>query len=217
MAPKQAEFFQSIRSHNLELSEERARSAAHFAEILHRENESQNLTRILGAEEFVSGHLVDVLELLKVPQLGKRVLDIGTGSGVPGLLASAISRDSDRVWFLTDSEKGKAEYLERAKGELGVQRASVFHKRAEEIAPITRPDTVIARAVGTVDKIAAWIWECSTWNTLILFKSRGWEAEWAEARTTKYGKKLTVTHIHDYSTSDRCRLIVVLSRKTPAK
>jgi 16S rRNA (guanine527-N7)-methyltransferase len=214
MALEHSDFLKSIEAGGLGLTPEQAHAAAQFAVILHRENENQNLTRILGTEEFVSGHLVDVLELLKLPQLGKRVLDIGTGSGVPGLLASAISKDSDRVWFLTDSEKGKAEYLESAKNELRIQRASVFHKRAEEVAPVTKPDTVIARAVGTVDKIAGWIWECSTWNTLILFKSRGWEAEWSEARRTKFGKKLTVTHVHDYSNENRCRQIIVLNRKT---
>jgi 16S rRNA (guanine527-N7)-methyltransferase len=203
----------SIQAAQLGFSSTQAEKAAQFAEILHRENELQNLTRILGAEEFVEGHLRDSLELLKLSALSNRVLDIGTGSGVPGLLSSALSTESERIWFLTDSEKGKAEYLDRAKNELGLRRVSVFHKRAEEVIDLVRAETITARAVGTVDKIAAWIWNCSTWNTLILFKSRGWEKEWEEARLTKFGKKLTITHTHDYSSGDKTRLLITLKRK----
>ena len=213
MIPSQADFLKSIQSANLELSSSQMEKAAQFAEILHRENELQNLTRILGADEFVDGHLRDSLELLKNPALSDRVIDVGTGSGVPGLLSSALSADSDRIWFLTDSEKGKAEYLDRAKNELGLRRVSVFHKRAEEVIELVRAETVIARAVGTVDKIASWIWNCSTWNTLILFKSRGWEKEWQDTRLTKFGKKLTITQTHDYSSGDKTRLLITLKRK----
>jgi len=213
MIPSQADFTKSIQAAGLGLTPAQVERAALFAEILHRENEFQNLTRILGPEEFVDGHLRDSLELLSLSSLSERVLDIGTGSGVPGLLSSAISSDSDRIWFLTDSEKGKAEYLDRAKSELGLRRVSVFHRRAEEVIDLVRAETVIARAVGTVDKIASWIWNCSTWNTLILFKSRGWEKEWQEARLTKFGKKLTITHTHDYSSADKTRLLITLKRK----
>ncbi|NDG84520.1 MAG: hypothetical protein EBX52_05695 [Proteobacteria bacterium] len=213
MALEVALFRESIQGAQLGLSPAQVERAAQFASILHRENEKQNLTRILGPSEFVDGHLIDVVELLKLEQLGERVLDVGSGSGVPGLLASALSIPAKRFWFLAESEKGKAEYLEAAKIELALDRTAVFHRRAEAVVELVRPDTVIARAVGAVDKIAAWIWNCSTWNTLILFKSRGWEKEWSEARLSKFGKKLTISHVHDYSSPDRSRLLVILKRK----
>jgi len=209
----QEAFLKEIRSSGLELTETQSLIAARFAEILHRENEEQNLTRILGAKEYIQGHLVDVLELLALPTLGNRILDIGTGSGVPGLLASALTEHTEKLWFLTESEGKKAEYLDRAKAELGLRRVSVLGKRVENIIEVVKPDTVMARAVGTVDKIAAWIWNCSTWNNLVLFKSRGWEQEWDEAQKTRFGKKLTVIHTHDYSTEDRVRTLITLKRK----
>jgi len=214
MTPELQAFRESIQSAHLGLTPAQIERAALFASILHRENEKQNLTRILGANEFVDGHLIDVVELLKLEQLGDRILDVGSGSGVPGLLGSALSVPAKRFWFLAESEKGKAEYLENAKGELGLERTAVFHRRAEAVADLVKPDTIIARAVGTVDKIAGWVWNCSTWNNLILFKSRGWEKEWSEARLSKFGKKLTIIHTHDYSTSERSRLLVILKRKS---
>ena len=209
----QSELLKAIHSSSLGLDEVGAGLAARFGEILYRENENQNLTRIVGTDEFVDGHLVDVLELLSLPTLGKRILDIGTGSGVPGLLAAAISSHADRIWFLTESEGKKADYLMRAKEELNLSRVSVFSKRAEEVTSLVNPDTIIARAVGTADKLASWVWNCSTWNNLILFKSRGWEQEWADAQLTRFGKKLTVIHTHDYSSKGKTRLLVTLKRK----
>ena len=94
-----------------------------------------------------------------------------------------------------------------------MRRVTVLGKRVENIIEVVKPDTVMARAVGTVDKIAAWIWNCSTWNNLVLFKSRGWEQEWDEAQKTRFGKKLTVIHIHDYSTEGRVRTLITLKRK----
>jgi 16S rRNA (guanine527-N7)-methyltransferase len=214
MIPSQADFLREIHSSDLPLDEDQAGMAAAFAHILHRENESQNLTRILGAKEFVDGHLRDAVELLGSPTLGRRILDVGSGSGVPGLLAAALCADSDRVWFLTESEKSKSEYLGRAAQELGLRRVAVLGKRTEEVIDLVKPDTVIARAVGPVERIAAWIWNCSTWNNLVLFKSKGWEQEWKEAQTTRYGKKLTVIHSHEYSFEDKKRLLISLKRKS---
>jgi 16S rRNA (guanine527-N7)-methyltransferase len=209
----QAEILKAIHAKGLPMDAEHALSASRFGEALYRENKLQNLTRIQGAEDFVSGHLVDVAELLSLPTLGKRVLDIGTGSGVPGLLGAALSSSNDRVWFLTESEQNKADFLERTRSELGLERVTVFPKRAEEVAQVCMPDTVIARAVGTVDKLAGWIWNCSTWNNLILFKSRGWELEWSEAQKTRFGKKLTIIHTHDYSSEGKTRILITLKRK----
>lgn len=213
MIPSIDEFLTEIQARKLPLTAEQAQKAAHFAHILHRENQNQNLTRILGVKEFVDGHLIDVIELLKLPTLGNRVIDVGSGCGVPGLLAAAIDLNTERNWILTDSEISKADYLIAAAEELGLERVSTVSRRVEEVIEMFKPDTVMARAVGTVEKIAGWISECSTWNNLILFKSKGWEEEWKESQLSRFGKKLTVSHSGEYSSGDKYRLLVSLKRK----
>lgn len=197
----------------LGLTDSQVERAVDFALILYRENALQNLTRISGIDDFIYGHLIDVVKMFHVEHLGSRVLDLGSGSGVPGLLAAAIDLDPNRIWFLCDSEKSKAEYLKLAAKELGLSRVAVFDKRADEVCNLTQPSTITARAVGKVEKIAAWIWDCSTWNNLVLFKSRGWEDEWKNAQLSKFGKKLTVTQTIEYSPQDKYRLLVSLNRK----
>ena len=212
MIPSVREFSDAIADANLGLSVAQIQKVALFAHILHRDNEDQNLTRILGVNEFIEGHLKDTIELLKLKNLGQKILDIGSGCGVPGLLAACIEIDSDRLWQLCDSEIGKAKFLTEAVAELEINNAIVIHGRVEGLINQLKPDTVVARAVGTVEKIAGWIWNCSTWNNLILFKSRGWESEWEAGKLTRFGKKLTVTQRDDYSTKDVTRYLISLSR-----
>lgn len=218
VVPTEQQFVSEIEKSGLILSPEQVKRASRFASLMHSENQAQNLTRIIGAKDFVDGHLLDVHHLFHVEQslgwiLGPIVADVGCGSGVPGLLAAAIDNVPTRRWLLVESEVKKAEYLKRTADELQLSSVGVIPKRAEEILKHAKVDTFIARAVGTVDKIASWIWECSTWNNLILFKSRGWEEEWKEASKSKYGKKLTVTAIHEYSSGDKYRILVNLQKK----
>jgi 16S rRNA (guanine(527)-N(7))-methyltransferase RsmG len=202
-----------IEAGEFNLTETQVKKAAQFAEILHRENEIQNLTRILGVEEFIDGHLVDVIELFKSNLLSSRVLDLGSGCGVPGLLAAAIDLDPNREWALCDSEKQKCEFLYATANEMGLENVSVYAGRVESFLQQIKPTTIISRAVGTVDKIAAWILNCSTWNNLVLFKSKGWEEEWKKAQLNKNGKKLTVSQKLEYSSKDKYRVLINLSKK----
>ena len=215
--PSKEQFSKSISARVIKgeffLTPEQISKASQFAEILHRENEIQNLTRILGVDAFIDGHLIDVLELFKLNTLGMAVLDVGTGCGVPGLLAAAIDLNSDREWFLCDSEKQKADFLLSTAEEMDLDRVSISSHRVEEIIREVEPDTVISRAVGTVEKLAGWISNCSTWNNLILFKSKGWAEEWKEAQLSRFGKKLTVTQMNEYSSVDKYRVLVNLKKK----
>ncbi len=215
--PNKSDFSMAIQARiklgEFNLSPEQVDKASFFAEILHRENEIQNLTRILGVEEFIDGHLIDVIHLFEMNLLSSRVLDLGSGCGVPGLLAAAIDLDQSREWALCDSEKQKCEFLFATAKELGLNQVSVYSGRVESFINQIKPTTVISRAVGTVDKIAAWILNCSTWNNLILFKSKGWEEEWKNAQLNKNGKKLTVTQIKEYSSKEKYRILVNLIKK----
>lgn len=187
--------------------------ASLFAEILYRENKIQNLTRITGLDEFIDGHLIDVIQLMQMESLGIKVLDLGSGCGVPGLLAAAIDLNQEREWVLCDSENSKCEFLEATAKEMNLNKVKVFSGRVETLIPLIKPDTVISRAVGTVDKLAGWISNCSTWNNFILFKSKGWEEEWKNAQKNKYGKKLTVTQMKEYSSKDKYRVLINLTKK----
>jgi 16S rRNA (guanine527-N7)-methyltransferase len=182
-----------------------------FYLLMRQENTVQNLTRLIEPLDFCDGHLVDVDFLLRSGVLRFPAMDLGSGGGVPGLLAAVISGGS---WLLVDSEKRKAEFLSRAASRLGLSSVRTFGERAESVLRSERAEVVVARAVGTVSKICAWIASCSTWNTLILMKGPAWDEEWAEFQRSKWRKELRLRADLPYvvGPDQKKRRLIVLER-----
>ncbi len=109
-----------------------------------------NLTAIRDSSKMVSLHLLD--SLVARPLLhGRRVLDVGTGAGFPGLpLAIA---EPEREFTLLDSNNRKIMFVQHVAGLLGLDNVEAVKARIEDYAPGHRFDTVIARAVATVPRL----------------------------------------------------------------
>ena len=179
------------------LSEEKRSQILGFYDFVLKENQRQNLTRLTSPTDFYYGHVIDVLELLQTKMLaGEPALDLGSGVGVPGLLAGLIG---DGTWVLTESEVRKREYLEKAVRFFNLKtRVTVAPGRAEEYLRRNTVKSVVARAVGPVSRIYGWVRSCSTWNTLILFKGPSWSEEWEAFLKTKFRNELIVDGQHSY-------------------
>ena len=103
-----------------------------YLALLYEANQRVNLTRV-PAEQAVGRHLLDSLCLLAVytPPEGARVLDIGTGAGLPGI-PLAVARPDLRLTLL-DSHGKTVQFLREACAALGLP-ATVVQARAEEWA-----------------------------------------------------------------------------------
>jgi 16S rRNA (guanine527-N7)-methyltransferase len=184
-----------------------------FRELVLEENRRQNLTRLTKPQEFFNGHVIDCLELKNSGFLSFPAMDLGSGAGVPGLLCTLLGVGP---WILAESEKKKAEFLVRSARELGIQDGvTVFSGRAEDFLKKCKPiPTVVARAVGPVDRIYGWIRRCSTWNTLVLLKGPSWNDEWSRFLRTRWGKELRIMQEHRYSVGEdqKQRSIIQIER-----
>ncbi len=117
---------------------------------LERWNRKVNLTAIRDRDEMVTAHIDDSLSALPLLR-GKRVLDVGTGAGFPGLpLAIA---EPDREFHLIDSNNKKIQFVQHVAGLLGLENVTAVKARAEDYAPGYRFDTVIARALASLPKL----------------------------------------------------------------
>ncbi len=128
-------------------------SDALFAALLdelERWNKKVNLTAIRDPAEMITGHLLD--SLVARPFLhGKRILDVGTGAGFPGLPLAIC--EPDRQFELVDGNNRKIMFVQHAATLLKLSNVAAIKARTEDYAPAERFDTVIARAVGPLARL----------------------------------------------------------------
>jgi 16S rRNA (guanine527-N7)-methyltransferase len=138
-----------------------------YLAMLLASNERMNLTAVTDPAAAWSRHILDSLSLLPMladlPE-GSRIVDVGSGGGLPGL-PLAICMPAMRFTLLEATGK-KAAFLERAAGLLGLTNVEVRHERAERAgqdrgvkgtgAGAMREvfDAVVARAVGRLASLA---------------------------------------------------------------
>jgi len=122
-----------------------------YRNLLLAANERFNLTRITDPDEIEVRLFADSLSLLPhVSGDAQRLLDIGSGGGVPGL-ALAIARPNLQVTLL-DATAKKVRFLAETADALGLEHVTAIQGRAEELARDGRHreqyDAVTARAVA---------------------------------------------------------------------
>jgi 16S rRNA (guanine527-N7)-methyltransferase len=182
-----------LATHGIDLTPEQADALDRYRQTLWRWNEQLNLTRHTTIEKFVSRDITDSLELAKHIRQGRRVLDIGSGGGVPGMVI-AICRPDLRL-TLCESTQKKARVLESMVNELAVP-VEVFAVRAEELLELRTFDTLVARAVAPTWKLLSWLsghW--SAFDELLLVKGSAWSNERGEARHRGLLKRLELRKV----------------------
>ncbi|MGH8681333.1 MAG: 16S rRNA (guanine(527)-N(7))-methyltransferase RsmG [Burkholderiales bacterium] len=123
-----------------------------YLDLLEKWNRVYNLTAIRGRERMVTHHLLDSLAILPHVK-GPRVLDVGSGAGLPGV-PLAIASAELRVTLL-DSNHKKSAFLRQAVAELGLANATVEVERVESWRTSARFETIVSRAFSALGELAA--------------------------------------------------------------
>ncbi|MBI3146647.1 MAG: 16S rRNA (guanine(527)-N(7))-methyltransferase RsmG [Pseudogulbenkiania sp.] len=139
-----AELTQGLAELKLDLNQEQIARLESYLALLAKWNQTYNLTAVREEERMVSYHLLDSLTL--VPQLngGTRLLDVGSGGGMPGIPA-AIARPDLQV-VLLDSNHKKTTFLRQAVIELKLDNVEVITDRVEAYQPAEKFDRITSRA-----------------------------------------------------------------------
>ncbi len=109
-------------------------------------NKTYNLTSAREPAEMVTRHLLDSLTLL--PHVSGRVIDIGSGAGLPGI-PLALATSALHVTLL-DSGGKKARFLRHVQRAMSLTNVEVVEARAETFAPAERFDCIVTRAFGSL-------------------------------------------------------------------
>ena len=121
-------------------------------------NEKINLTAIKEPEEFVLKHYADSLALLSCPEYqgAKRIIDMGTGGGFPGIPLAIAS--PNKAFTLADSLNKRLRVIDSLAAEIGINNISTLHGRAEDIGRIEGEresyDLCTSRAVADMAVLA---------------------------------------------------------------
>ncbi|MEM9384102.1 MAG: 16S rRNA (guanine(527)-N(7))-methyltransferase RsmG [Pseudomonadota bacterium] len=120
-----------------------------YLALLHRWNRAYNLTGVRGPREMVSRHLLDSLAIQ--PHLtGERILDVGTGAGMPGMILALAFPDSLHATLLDPAAK-RIRFLHEVQLRLKPLNVALVRARVEEaeLAPGTF-GTVTCRAFSSL-------------------------------------------------------------------
>ena len=138
---------QGIAALGLDLPADAPEKLLAFARLLIKWNKVYNLTAIRDEAQVVTHHLLDSLSVLPHVQGIDRLVDVGSGGGLPGVVL-AICRPDLQVDSVETVQK-KATFQNQAKIELKLPNFRAHHARIEAWQPPYAPDApagIISRA-----------------------------------------------------------------------
>ncbi|MGJ9418558.1 16S rRNA (guanine(527)-N(7))-methyltransferase RsmG [Massilia sp. CMS3.1] len=112
-----------------------------------------NLTSLREPLQMVTHHLLDSLAAVPAFVDAKKVLDVGAGGGLPGIVL-AIARPDMQV-SLIDTVHKKTAFLTQVKAELGLTNVTVYTKKVQELqaGPF---DVITSRAFADLSDFVNW-------------------------------------------------------------
>ena len=135
----------------LELAEPRQQTLLAYVGLILKWNRVYNLTSVRNPQQVVTRHILDSLAVHSCIK-GPRILDVGSGAGLPGVPLAVANPDWQVV--MLDSNAKKTRFIQQAVAELGLANAAVAQARVEEYRDEAGYDTVISRAFSSVENIA---------------------------------------------------------------
>lgn len=131
--------------------------------LLQRWNKVYNLTAVRDPADMVSHHVLDSLAIAAPLErelaaagkgvAGARLLDVGSGAGLPGAVLAAIWPALQVV--CVDAVAKKVGFIRQAAAECGMSNLQAVHARVQEVA-VAPFDVITSRALGPLDELVAW-------------------------------------------------------------
>jgi 16S rRNA (guanine527-N7)-methyltransferase len=180
----------------MEISHEHVRRLERYCGLLWEWNAKLNLTRHTDYEKFVGRDLVDSLAFAEYLTPREKVLDVGTGGGVPGVVLAIVRPDLSIS--LCESVGKRARAVEDIVALLGLD-VPVYPVRVEELLSERRFDTLVVRAVAKLAKLLGWLepqWDA--FDRLLVLKGPAWIEERADARHRGLLRKLALRKLTSY-------------------
>lgn len=164
-----------------------------FLALLSKWNKTRNLVSRKTSTQDLNHHVIDCLALNKELNC-KKLLDVGSGAGFPGIV-TAISNPQLEITLL-DSNLKKISFLNHVKAELQLKNTKVVHKRIEDF-DLSKEDWLVSRAFSNPEDLIKKIKEKAPKDLVFLMMVSknlkpsilGYDVDYIESSAAKIIKK----------------------------
>ena len=145
---------ESSKNLGLELSKRQYEQFDKYKTLLKAWNEKMNLTAIVEDEEIFRKHFIDSIKVFEFKEVlkAKKIIDVGTGAGFPGLPMKIMMPDVHLT--LLDSLNKRLNFLKAVTDELNLTEVQFVHSRAEDGSRLSEHreqyDIAVSRAVANL-------------------------------------------------------------------
>lgn len=165
---------------NINIIEEKIELFYDYMKYLLDWNEKINLTAIKDEKEFIIKHFVDSLTISELVGDNKRIIDVGTGGGFPGIPLK-LSKENLNV-TLIDSVNKKIMVLNDIINKMNLENIEALHVRAEDLAQNREYresfDIAVSRAVSNMNTLVEYLLPfVKVGGYVICMKGPGYEEE----------------------------------------
>ncbi len=142
----------------IDLPESQVKKLVDYLTLLVKWNAVYNLTAVRDPALMVTHHLLDCLATLPAFINASRVLDVGSGGGLPGVVLAIWAQHAQPQMsvHMIDTVHKKTAFLTQAKSELGLSNLQVHTGRVEQLNDEKKFDVITSRAFAELKDFVLW-------------------------------------------------------------
>lgn len=179
----------------------------HYHDLLLKWQKTINLVSPATIDNAWERHFEDSVQLLKyLPKQTKKICDIGSGAGFPGL-AIAIENPDIHV-TLIESDVRKCAFLQTVSRETSCDNVTVINDRIENVIDDVKVDIVTSRALASLRQLINYTasqWMDNSDFKMILPKGKNYKDEIDEALKNYHFD----VGVHESKTQKDARILIV--------